>query len=47
MIISQRNPGLELPSILYPQLLGLSLGIDEDLLGLKEKDLPSVADSAA
>jgi heterodisulfide reductase subunit B len=27
------DPGLSLPSLLYPQLLGLSLGLDEKVLG--------------
>lgn len=34
MILSQRNLNHPLPSILYTQLLGLSLGIDKKLLGL-------------
>jgi len=35
MILSQRNLNHPLPSILYPQLLGLSMGIDSETLGLK------------
>jgi heterodisulfide reductase subunit B len=34
MIHKTRGKNHALPSILYPQLLGLSLGIDEDTLGL-------------
>jgi hypothetical protein len=29
-----------LPSLLYPQLLGLSMGIDQETLGLKLNQLP-------
>ncbi|MBL7178885.1 MAG: CoB--CoM heterodisulfide reductase iron-sulfur subunit B family protein [Pseudomonadota bacterium] len=35
MMRSGRSTDLQLPSVLYPQLLGLSLGIDRDLLGLE------------
>jgi heterodisulfide reductase subunit B len=35
MIISQRGLNHPLPSILYPQLLGLSMGIDPEALGLE------------
>jgi heterodisulfide reductase subunit B len=35
MILSQRGLNHPLPSILYPQLLGLSMGIDAGTLGLK------------
>jgi len=35
IILSQRNLNHPLPSILYPQLLGLSMGIDSETLGLK------------
>jgi heterodisulfide reductase subunit B len=35
-ILLQRNPGAPLPSILYPQLLGLSMGMDAEVLGLKQ-----------
>lgn len=34
MLLSQRGSENQLPSILYPQLLGLSLGIDSETLGL-------------
>ena len=34
-----RGPDRQLPSILYPQLLGLSMGIDKEQLGLKENQL--------
>jgi heterodisulfide reductase subunit B len=40
-IIAQRGTNHPLPSILYPQLLGLSLGIDEEILGLKMNQIPS------
>jgi heterodisulfide reductase subunit B len=36
ILLSQRGIGAKLPSILYPQLLGLSLGIDGETLGLAE-----------
>jgi heterodisulfide reductase subunit B len=35
MILSQRRLNHPLPSILYPQLLGLSMGINSETLGLK------------
>jgi len=35
MILSQRGLNHPLPSILYPQLLGLSMGINSETLGLK------------
>jgi heterodisulfide reductase subunit B len=34
ILVSRRGPEHQLPSILYPQLLGLSLGIDSETLGL-------------
>lgn len=34
MIVSKRGSNHQLPSILYPQLLGLGMGIDEKALGL-------------
>ena len=34
-ILLQRGSGAPLPSILYPQLLGLSMGMDAEVLGLK------------
>ncbi|UCG20679.1 MAG: CoB--CoM heterodisulfide reductase iron-sulfur subunit B family protein [Deltaproteobacteria bacterium] len=34
ILVSRRGPEHQLPSILYPQLLGLSLGIDSEILGL-------------
>ncbi len=40
-IIAQRGVDRPLPSILYPQLLGLSLGIDREILGLKMNQIPS------
>ena len=39
-IISQRGVDHPLPSILYPQLLGLSMGIDSETLGLKMNEIP-------
>ena len=35
MLLIERGPELKLPSVLYPQLLGLSLGIDGETLGLQ------------
>lgn len=35
ILLIERGPGLKLPSVLYPQLLGLSLGIDGETLGLQ------------
>jgi len=43
MIISRRGTDHHLPSILYPQLLGLSMGIDGESLGLAMNRLPSVS----
>jgi heterodisulfide reductase subunit B len=40
MILSQRGLNRPLPSILYPQLLGLSMGIDSETLGLKMNKIP-------
>jgi heterodisulfide reductase subunit B len=40
MILSQRGLNRPLPSILYPQLLGLSMGIDSGTLGLKMNKIP-------
>ena len=40
MILSQRNVNHPLPSILYTQLLGLSLGIDRKALGLEMNEIP-------
>jgi heterodisulfide reductase subunit B len=34
MLLSRRGKELQLPSLLYPQLLGLCLGIDEGKLGI-------------
>jgi len=39
MLISRRNEAQPLPSILYTQLLGLSLGIDETELGISRNEL--------
>lgn len=38
-IIAQRGVDHPLPSILYPQLLGLSMGIDSESLGLKMNEI--------
>jgi len=38
-IIAERNLNPALPSILYPQLLGLSMGIDEKSLGIHKNEL--------
>ncbi len=35
ILVARRGPEHQLPSILYPQLLGLSLGIDSENLGLQ------------
>ncbi len=40
MILSQRNVNHPLPSILYTQLLGLSLGVDRKALGLEMNEIP-------
>jgi len=40
ILLSCRSQQQALPSVLYPQLLGLSLGIDGETLGLKMNDLP-------
>jgi len=40
MILSQRNMNHPLPSILYTQLLGLSMGIDRKALGLEMNEIP-------
>jgi heterodisulfide reductase subunit B len=39
MIISEKGNGLILPSILYPQLLGLSMGIESGRLGITMNEL--------
>ena len=40
MILSERGLNHPLPSILYPQLLGLSMGINSETLGLKMNKIP-------
>jgi heterodisulfide reductase subunit B len=40
MILSQRNVNHPLPSILYTQLLGLTLGINRKALGLEMNEIP-------
>jgi heterodisulfide reductase subunit B len=40
MILAQRNVNHPLPSILYPQLLGLSLGMSQKSLGLEMNEIP-------
>jgi heterodisulfide reductase subunit B len=47
MIVARRNPGFELPTILFQQLLGLALGIDESALCIEPNLLPAVIPSAA
>jgi heterodisulfide reductase subunit B len=39
MLIAQRGFETVLPSILYPQLLGLGLGIDSEVLGIHQNRL--------
>jgi heterodisulfide reductase subunit B len=39
MLIARRNVNGRLPSILYTQLLGLSLGIDPEALGINKNEL--------
>jgi heterodisulfide reductase subunit B len=39
-ILAQRGVDNPLPSILYPQLLGLSIGIDSETLGVKMNEIP-------
>jgi len=39
MMVSARSTDRYLPSILYPQLLGLSMGIDEEFLGMAMNQL--------
>jgi heterodisulfide reductase subunit B len=40
IMVSRRGAEHQLPSILYPQLLGLSLGIDSETLGLQMNQIP-------
>jgi len=40
MILAQRNANHPLPSILYTQLLGLTMGIDKRALGLEMNEIP-------
>ena len=40
MILSQRDVNHPLPSILYTQLLGLSMGVDKKALGLEMNEIP-------
>lgn len=39
MLISERRATRRLPSVLYTQLIGLSMGIDETALGIKQNEL--------
>lgn len=39
-ILSERGMDHQLPSILYPQLLGLSMDFDKEILGLKMNQVP-------
>jgi heterodisulfide reductase subunit B len=43
ILLNQRGPRHKLPSILYPQLLGLCLGIDAETLGL-DRNQVSISD---
>ena len=40
MILSQRNVNHALPSILYTQLLGMSMGVEKKSLGLEMNEIP-------
>jgi heterodisulfide reductase subunit B len=40
MILSQRNTNHPLPSVLYTQLLGLTMGVDRKALGLESNEIP-------
>jgi heterodisulfide reductase subunit B len=40
-ILPRIGPGKQLPSILYTQLLGLCLGVDEGALGLNQNQIPA------
>ncbi|MCD6353199.1 MAG: CoB--CoM heterodisulfide reductase iron-sulfur subunit B family protein [Proteobacteria bacterium] len=40
MILAKRGTNHHLPSILYPQLLGLSMGLNREILGLEKNQLP-------
>jgi len=40
MIVSQRNVNHPLPSILYTQLLGMSMGVEKKSLGLEMNEIP-------
>jgi len=40
MVFSGQGENHRLPSLLYPQLLGLSMGIDEKTLGLEKNQIP-------
>jgi len=40
MILSQRNVNHPLPSILYTQLLGMSMGVEKKSLGLEMNEIP-------
>jgi len=40
MILSQRNTSHPLPSVLYTQLLGLTMGVDRKALGLESNEIP-------
>jgi heterodisulfide reductase subunit B len=42
MILSYRNMNHPLPSILYTQLLGLSMGIDRKAIGLEMNEIPII-----
>jgi len=40
-LVSRRTSAASLPSLVYTQLLGLSLGIDEQSLGVGMNELPA------
>lgn len=42
LIVAKRNPGYQLPSLLYPQLLGLCLGLEPEQLGIDRNALEPV-----
>jgi heterodisulfide reductase subunit B len=39
-ILSERGGDHRLPSVLYPQLLGLAMGVDREILGLEMNRVP-------
>lgn len=47
MIVARRKPGFEVPTILFQQLLGFALGMDEKALGIEAESLPAAMLPAA